>query len=526
MPSLTILGISVGMTYTYDGVDMCIHWMDDRSTKPYPVWRRWDLGTEPGNPEVETLQEKQLFELCPLPFLPDNSVFEDDDLEPDIKFAPTPVRLVLRHTPTIVLFATVAFIVEAELRGDVVGISAVLEGMSPAPLLFFMVVWGGITAVFVKSGIVSRNTFLKSSIITSLAGVLALGTVYEAYYTLYPPVQGAPPPHVTYLSSTLLASLVAGMLAYDLLLKGENMFSYLGETNIFDEALYEQFKMRLSNDLDDGLFGVRYGYIFTFLFIFNFVFIWSINGPVGAGLVTGYLFTLTIDCVLLVGVFQFLIGITGLRIIMRGQFEVDGEPLVPQYLPYHPDGHAGFADLGRCAMQINIIMIIMGLFYVWRAYFAGLRTIPTEPNPAYVPFYADVFLISGILGTPGYEWLLWASNYILPIVAYILIVSFWFYYTFWEIHKRMVKGKKETILTRQSYNRKEHSDGQQKPNSSDDDRSDSRLADEPVGEYNDREPWERLYNAPEWPINTKKLAWIISGNAVPVLFSIPTLLPF
>lgn len=499
--------------------------MSDRSVYPIPVWRRWDLDIDEAVTEVETLPEKQFFELCPVPFLPGDSLFEDDVDEIDITFAPLPVRMVLRHIPTIVLFATLAVIVEAELRPDVVGLSTVVQGMHAGPLLFFALVWGGITAVFIKSGIVPRDTFLKAVIIASLGGVLALGTIYEAYYTFSASVPDGGSPHVSYMASTLLVSLVAGMFAYDLLLKGENMFSKLGKTNIFDEELYDEFKTDLAADLEEGVAGVRYGYIFAGLFLLNFVSIWSVNGPVGLGLVSGLLFTLLIDFVLLVGVFQFLIGITGLRRIMRGQFTVDGVTLEPTYLPYHPDGHAGFGDIGRCAMQINVIMIIVGVFYVWRAYFAGLRNFPTLEDPAFTPFYADLLGITSVVGSGAYEWLIWGANFLLPIVAYLLVVSFWFYYTFWEIHKRMVKGKKDTILARQSDNR----DAGRVANPvrigetvDDGPRADEEL---PVGEYNDRDPWQSLYEAPEWPINTRKLAWIVSGNAFPVLFSIPTILP-
>lgn len=497
--------------------------MTDRSVYPLPVWRRWDLDVDEEPSEVETLPEKQFFELCPVPFIPGDSVFEQEDPEIDITFAPFPVRMVLRHVPTIVLFATLAVVVEAELRPDVIGVSTVLGGMQVGPLLFFALVWGGITAVFIKSGIVPRDTFLKAIVIASLGGVLALGTVYEAYYTFSTSVPDGGSPHVSYMASTLLVALVGGMFAYDLLLKGENMFSKLGRTNIFDEALYEAFKEELAEDLQEGIAGVRYGYVFAALFLLNFVAIWSLDGPVGLGLVSGLLFTLLIDFVLLVGVFQFLIGITGLRKIMRGQFTVDGVTLEPTYLPYHPDGHAGFGDIGRCAMQINVIMIIVGVFYVWRAYFAGLRTYPSMPDPAFVPFYADLLGVTGIVGSGGYEWLIWGANYLLPIGAYLLIVSFWFYYTFWEIHKRMVKGKKDTILARQS-------DDRRAPRAThlvtEGDSTEQVAPGElPVGEYDDRDPWQSLYEAPEWPINTRKLAWIVSGNAFPVLFSIPTLLP-
>lgn len=496
--------------------------MSDGSVYPLPVWRRWDLDVEEEPGEVETLPEKQFFDLCPLPFLPGDSVHEGET--PDITFAPPMVRMVLRHIPTLVLVATLAVVVEAELRPGIVGVSTVLQGMHAGPLLFFAVVWGGITAVFIKSGIVPRDTFLKASVVASLAGTLALGTAYEAYYTYSATVPEGGSPHVSYMASTLLVSLVGGMFAYDLLLKGENMFSELGKTNIFDEDSYEVFKTELSADLVAGIgdvrdgWGVRYGYVFAALFLLNFVFVWSLGGPVGLGLVSGLVFTLLMDFVLLVGVFQFLIGITGLRRIMRGQFTVDGEPLEPTYLPYHPDGHAGFGDIGRCAMQINVVMIIVGVFYVWRAYFAGLRNFPTLPDPAFVPFYADRLGIVSIVGTQGYEWIIWGANYVLPIVAYLLVVSFWFYYTFWEIHKRMVKGKKDTILARQS-------DEREAAGPPVDDGTGTEPGEPPVGEYDDRDPWQSLYEAPEWPINTRKLAWVLSGNAVPVLFSVPTLLP-
>lgn len=504
--------------------------MEKESIYPLPVWRRWDIEVDDGNgSEVEKLPQKQFFELCPLPMLPSDSIFENNSLRPDIQFLPTSIRIILRHIPTIVLITTVLVLIEAELRPNIIGISSMVSGLSFVPALFIIFVWGGITLIFIKSGVVPPDAFLKSSVIASLGGIHAIGTVYEVYHTFKYSVAGTSDPHVTYFSSTLLISLIVGMLSYDLLLKGENMFSKLGQTNIFDENLYEKFKYELANDLEEGIYGVQYGYIFATLFLFNFIFIWSLQGPSGVGLVTGLIYTTILDFVLLFGVFQFLIGITGIRRMMRGDLKFEGEKLEPEYLPYHPDGHAGFGDIGTCAMQINIILILMGGFYVWRGYFAGLRTLPTQPSLPFSPFYADLIGISELITTQGYEWLLWSSNYLVPIAAYILIVSFWFYYTFWEIHKRMVKGKKDKILTKQSHLRSqsptEASSHTLIDVPSEDGDSTIANSDLLVGNYNDQEPWVNLHDAPEWPIDTKKLAWIISGNGVPVLFSIPTLIP-
>lgn len=503
--------------------------MEEESIYPLPVWRRWDIEVEDENTsEVEKLPQKQFFELCPIPFLSGDSVGEKESMRPDIQFAPKPIRMILRHIPTLVLVTTVLVLIEAELNPNIIGVSSMVNGLSIVPVLLFIFIWSGITFIFIKSGIVPHGTFLKSSIIASLGGFLAMGTVYEVYHTFNYSVNGASEPHVSYFASTLLISLIAGMLAYDLLLKGENMFSKLGKTNIFDEELYEQFKDQLAEDLNDGILGIKYGYIFATLFLFNFIFIWSLNGPVGVGLVTGLVYTLILDFVLLFGVFQFLIGITGIRRMMRGDLEFNGEKLEPEYLPYHPDGHAGFGDIGACAMQINIILILMGGFYVWRGYFAGLRNLPSQPSMPFSPFYADLIGIAEPLSTQGYEWVIWSSNYLVPIAAYILIVSFWFYYTFWEIHKRMLKGKKDKILSKQSDLRDDdvHKDsGDSLLNLSEEGGVNKMEADLLVGNYSDHEPWVNLHNAPEWPINTKKLAWIISGNGVPVLFSIPTLIP-
>ena len=219
---------------------------------------------------------------------------------------------------------------------------------------------------------------------------------------------------------------------------------------------------------------------------------------------------------MLTGVFNSLVGLVFFRKLITGSLRgPGGAPIEPDYLPYHADGRGGYRDIGKLAMRINFIVIIAGVYYVHRAYVAGLRTSPSAPDPAFAPLYADTL---GIAGAANLEAIFWSINYLGPVLLYILVVGFWFYYTFWEIHKRMRKLKRDTILRVQHHNRLNGKYPESPYVRTDAPSSRER----PLGDLFDRTD---LYDAPEWPVDSRRLGWILTGNVLPILLSVLTLLP-
>ncbi|MEF8852185.1 MAG: hypothetical protein V5A44_07280 [Haloarculaceae archaeon] len=512
---------------------------------PYPnfLWRRWDGDGSDEKTEAAALSERRLFEFCAVPFAGDSLLEDrssrisdggDEDgrdaaVERDpVSFLPPGVRLLLRHVPTLVLIFFVAVLVEAELSPGTRGVSTLLPQVPLVPLVYLVVGATALLYVLVRSDVVDGETLVKAAFVYGLAGVLLAGSAYGTYLTLETRGGVETTPYVVYTFPTLLFTLVIGLLAYDLLLRGEHLYTHLGRKNIIigsrvgetagDESgsgidLYERIKQReLVSKLEGGVGPARYGHLFALLVLSQYLLIWSFKGPLGTGLWSSLLLNLTVNLVVLVGVFNFIVGIIFLRGLLNGEYATeDGDRLQPQYLPFHPDRQGGFADIGRLAMRINVIFILIGGYYVYRAYVSGIRTFPGSEGLSFAPLYSGFV---GIEATPVLELVFWSVNFLGPVCLYALVVTVWFYYTFWEIHKQMSKQKKDLILEKQSERIESAGEG----------RSEGTQR-HPLGEYSDKDDWMALYDAPEWPVNTQKLGGLITGNVVPILFSIPTVVP-
>jgi hypothetical protein len=498
------------------------------SHRPVSLWRRWD--DDDDTERTFETSETRLFELCALPLVGESlSDAERRPSDVDVNYLPGALRLALRNVPVLVFGLLVILLVEGELRSDVDGVSTLLPEVSLVPLVYLVVFSVGLLSLLVASDILDGKTLVKAAFVYGLGGVLLAGTVYSDYLTLTAREGGSITPHVVYAFPTLLFTLVLGLLAYDLLLRGENLFSKMGQKNIMDSEAYDEIKRthlisRLTGDRS-GLGPFRYGHIFTVLILGQFLFIWSFKGPLGSGLLSSLLLNSAINLVVLFGVFNFLVGITFLRNLLKGNYSTsgeDGERFIPDYLPYHPDRQGGYEDIGKMAMKINVIIILAGAYYVHRAYMAGLRTFPPTSDLPFAPFYAD-FL--GIADSAVLEMVFWSVNFLGPILLYVIVVSFWFYYTFWEIHKQMVRQKKECILEWQIEERDVNADGEPDGQRGDDVVPEG--AHEPVGRNKDEDKghWTDLYDAPEWPVNTRRLGALVTGNIVPVVLSLPTVVP-
>lgn len=517
---------------------------------PYPsfLWRRWDEDDSEGKYEVEMVPKRRFFEFCAVPiagdsFSEDRPEQEDDegDKTEMVYFLPPTERTILRNVPTLVFVFLLLALTEAEISPSTEGVSALLFGLSPGPLVWMVVYLIAATSivlfVMINAGVIDKETVLRAAFVYGLTGVLFTGSLYATYLTLKTRGSQESIPHVIYTFPTLLFTLITGLLAYDLLLKGEYLFTNLGKKNIITgyedhggtekdgekvnsagvsgKERYEEVKKeKLTPKLNGSIGGFRYGQVFAFLVLsVIYLWVWSFKGPLGTGLWSSLLLNTVINIVVLTGGFNFLIGIVFLRKLLKGRCSNrDGRKLKPKYLPFHPDRRGGFADIGKLAMRINVVFIVIGTYYVYRAYISGSRTFPPGSNLPFDPLYANLIPIGQ---TPVSEMIFWFINYIVPVLGYFVVVSVWFYYTFFAIHKQMLKGKKDLISKKQSDRMETKGDGQIS--------SDSWS--QPLGEYTHEEDWRVLYDAPEWPVNIRRLAGILSGSVIPLIASIVAILP-
>lgn len=514
----------------------------EESPYPYSLWKRWDSDDPVGEGKPKVISEKHFFEFCAIPLTGD-SFYEDrskrgagTDEEPkQVWFLPQYPRLLLRHVPSMVAVFLVLVLVEAELRPTVQGVSTLLPDLPIAPLVYLGVATSALLLVLVTSKIVDGSTVIRAAFVYGLMGILLAGSAYGTYLTLESRGGTETVPHVVYTFPTLLFTLVIGLLAYDLLLRGEHLYTHFGDKNIITghdpavaddqsgatsetgntnqngKKLYEDIKNTyLCPKLEHPTDRLRYGHLFAALVLLVYLLIWSFKGPLGTGLWSSLLLNVTINLVVLVGVFNFLVGIVFLRNLLNGEYSTDdGVVLQPKYLPFHPDRQGGFAEIGKLAMRINVLFILLGAYYAYRAYISGIRTFPDNAALPFDPLYAELI---GIEQSQVLETLFWTVNFIGPVVLYALVVTIWFYYTFWEIHRVMATQKNKLILQKQ----KEIRAGSADPHYHDS---------LPYGEYEDKDGWTALYDAPEWPVNAQKLGGLITGNVLPILFSIPTVIP-
>lgn len=132
-----------------------------------------------------------------------------------------------------------------------------------------------------------------------------------------------------------------------------------------------------------------------------------------------------------------------------------------------------------------MILVVAGGYVAYRFYAEGLLNLPSggiEPT---------------LLG------LTWVVLYVGPIAAYVFLVLFWLYHSFWQLHKKMEGGRQQRIEELQ--------------------RATNPEPDDHPREFTDPEvdapAWESLRDAPTWPINRQGLFGIFVIDAVPVLLT-------
>lgn len=155
----------------------------------------------------------------------------------------------------------------------------------------------------------------------------------------------------------------------------------------------------------------------------------------------------------------------------RAAEDADGEDDHPafslRYDPDHVDGYGGFKDIGRFATRVNMLLVLGGFYCAYRIYVWGL---PTRPPVAETSSF-----------------LVWSVLFLGPLLVYAIAVLVWLYFSFWQIHRAMRRGKQRYF--------ERHVDGE------------SRLSEH-------RE-------APTWPVDGRLFVSLLSLDALPLLSLLP-----
>lgn len=446
----------------------------------------------------------------------------------EVRFLSGPLRWGLRHTPALILFWLVVFLVGAELSPTVGGVGPYLASV-PSAFLWagaaWVVLWMGLFRLAVDVGLVDSGDLKRGSVVYGLIAVLTVGTVVSLWLVFRADDPQAVEPHVVFVSGYLLTLLVGGLFLYDTFLRTENLFENLDEKSLIGEdpvefddatvveelsdgtvvetrtdaygAFKESLRERLSHRPDlpgVGRLPVPTVYLFAPLFVSQFAFVWWVqNGPQNLDMAATLVGNVFLDLFLVAAAFQLLVLTRSFHELITDSFEVtvetDGETreerpvAILGYDPLHPDGRGGYRELGKFAAHVNVLLIVGGLYLVYRLYVQAPRALPTAG-------------LGGIEIDPSLSVAIWVVSYVLPIVLYAVTAGAWLYYSFWHLHLKMVRERErgyDLLVGR--------SDGVR-----DALRDLSRL--------------EFRRAAPVWPVNAPQMTSLVSGTLVPLILSI------
>jgi hypothetical protein len=404
-----------------------------------------------------------------------------------VRFTTGITRILLRNIPIFILSTLVIYYsinISRSIVTGSIGIEIPTLGLETVALLIPGILIGGLWLYLLYRIIAS--TFQGLSIHRSAVFVLtfvplAVGTVHAAYMA-WANVGTDTEPAFTVQAGYFLFVLITGHLVYDgLALKTENLFARLGNTSIVRQPEYSEFYEELTTSLGDSIDvgvvsiprSVAFAVVVALVPILLPVIVTPWAGWGELAYVAYSIVTLLVIAVLY-DVFALVYKFTEL---LRSD--------ILAYQPFHPDDHGGFRDLGRFATRVNTILLVAGGYVAYRFYAEGVLNLP------------DGGLEPTLLG------LTWVVLYVGPIAAYVLLVLFWLYHSFWRLHRKMEEGRQQRI---------EQLQRQASPNSDDPNREFADLeADAPA--------WESLRNAPTWPIKRQGLFGILVMDSVPVIMT-------
>lgn len=490
----------------------------------WTYWVRWpDIVDDDreGDPGALPTGDIHVHRVCRL--LPARHAKEDGGPE-NFEFISGTPRWLLRHTPLVVLTVALIFLVSAELSPQVEGVSAIVSVVAPENAwlgLAALLPWPILGWLLSSVGILDFRDVSKALAVYGIGLLLLVGTAYSFLTVSLAEDPSMLSDNIVYTSGWLLTLFIGGILLYEGMLKIEYLFANLGERDIVQNPdAYEEFLDELNaalrrdflrddlatilpgragewiHEVGERTIPVPSSHVFAVLFAGQFGAAWALrDGPQNLGFVVTLAGNVALDLIIVVASFQFLIVIAYFNRLLNNDFvSSDGERIDLTSEPFHFDGRAGFRDLGRFAIQINVILILAGLYCVYRLYVTGGRVLGTE----------------GIMGLEGVDLLLWTFSYLVPVLALALAAGAWIYYSYWAMHQKMERDRKNLCLQYQGTSERK---GGEVPAVGD--RMDS---------FETGPDWTYIQSTPTWPLDNQQLVSMVSGTLSPVLLVLPSLL--
>lgn len=447
----------------------------DQPSASSSLWRRW------------TSDEGPFYRSCAVfPFdAPTDETAADPEGsgKPAVEFSTGITRLLLRNVPTFLIAVLLVYVPANVLYWLRTGALTVPFSVSADALVVAVpaslvgAVWLYV-AYRVATRTVDTGSFHRQLVFFLAAIPLVAGTAYAVYHAWANAGSGADPA-LTVQAGYFLFVLLAGHLVYDgLALRTEHLFANLATSSIVDAERYAAFYDDLAGTLGKTVSlgpvtvpqSVAFALVLALGPILLPVFVTPWQGLLELAYVAYSIVTLFVVAILL-DVFLLVYKFTEL---LRSD--------VLSYQPFHPDEHGGFRDLGRFATRVNVVLALAGGYVAYRFAAEGLLNLPA--------------------GDAGYVlFLTWGILYVGPIVAYVILVVFWLYHSFWRLHRKMQRGRQERMEALQRRQREEMGDTERDVNQLE----------------TDAPAWEIIQTAPTWPIKRQSLFGILVIDAVPVV---------
>lgn len=486
-------------------------------------WVRWpEIGDHDATKYASPLPSSDIHihRYCRL--LPSRRAREDGG--PNFEFISGTPRWLLRHTPLVILVVGLVFLVSAELSPQVQGISAITSVVLPSnPLLLAALVVPGPVLVWLlaSSGILDVRDVGKAIVVYGLGLFLLIGTGYSFLLVATAENPATLPDNIVFTSGYLLTLFVGGHLLYEGMLKIEYLFANLGDRDIVkNEDAYEEFldamkdalrRDFLRDDLPTVLPGragewirkeetdrtpIPTSHVFGVLVSVQFGVLWAFqNGPQNLDFSVTLIGNVALNILIVTATFQFLVVIAYFNRLLTNDFVAsDGSRVDLTSEPFHFDGRGGFKDLGRFAIQINVILILAALYCVYRLYVQGGRVVGA----------------GGLTELAGEEAVMWAASYLVPVLALGLAGGAWLYYSYWAMHQKMERDREYLCLKYQ---------GDWVDRDGEVPAVGDKMEDFTIGP-----DWTYVQTTPTWPVNNQRLVSMVSGTLSPVLLMLPSLL--
>ncbi len=425
------------------------------------------------------------------------------------------IRTALQFTPFIIATVMLMLLIFAELSPRVEGISAFFVSLSSTVIIAVagsLLMWGLLLWLIAGAGLISAQEILEAITVYGLIGILGLGTAGSIYLVLTASDPRSLSPNIIYTSGYLLLTLLGGMFIYDGMLRTEHLFNNLEKKLIVEDKIsYQKYKKQIADNLRDTTYIPVIGNLPTYLLfalvlVSQFAGIWLITeGPQHLNLTITLVVNVIFNIVMAVIYFQMFVLISCFHDLITGNVRLNTDHKSSEsdtsddktydlisYHPFHPDGYGGFRDFGRFATRVNGLLLLGGLYVIYRLYIQGARAFPESGI--------------GLTTQPTTEILLWAVSYVGPVVVLIVLAFAWLYFSFWNIHVKMSTEMEEHYTSLLQKKQKENSE-------------------KSIGSIEDGKMFkDTRKEAPVWPIDTKMLISSLSSGVLPLVLALPRFL--